>query len=161
MRFVTDGMLGKLTRWLRLAGQDVVYVGELKVPGEEQDRYLLRKARAERRILLTKDVELYRRACKEGVRAVLLRGATIPSLLREISSECGRIEINQEKSRCPVCNGTLEKKGAEEVEGVLPRSVREGRKTFWVCSGCGKIYWRGKHWENIEKTAEEIRGVGP
>lgn len=158
MRFLADGMLGKLTRWLRLAGQDVVYVGELKVPAEKQDSYLVRRARTERRILLTKDVELYRRACKEGVRAVLLRGTTIPSLLREISSECGsRIEINQEKSRCPVCNGTLRKKKAEEVEDVLPAGVRRGKKTFWVCSGCGKIYWRGKHWENILKTAEEIR----
>ncbi len=158
MRFLADGMLGKLTRWLRLAGQDVVYVGELEVPGEEQDSYLVRKARTERRILLTKDVELYRRACREGIRTILLRGTTIPSLLREISSECGsRIEINQEKSRCPVCNGRLKRKGADEVEGVLPAGVK-GRGPFWVCSGCGKVYWRGRHWENILKTAEEISG---
>jgi uncharacterized protein with PIN domain len=157
MRFLTDGMLGKLTRWLRLAGQDVVYVSELEIPAEEQDLYLLRRARRERRILLTRDVELYRRASKEGVRSLLIRGSTLPSQLREISSECReKIEINPERSRCPVCNGRLERKRVGEVRDLLPSGVLRGRKAFWRCSKCGKIYWKGKHWENILKTAEEI-----
>ncbi|TDA33476.1 MAG: hypothetical protein DSO02_02280 [Hadesarchaea archaeon] len=157
MKFLTDGMLGKLTRWLRLAGQDVVYVGELKISSKKQDLYLIRKAKREGRTLLTKDLELYRRACKAGVKTLFLRANTIPSMLREISLECGRrIEINPENSRCPMCNGRLRKKNAEEVEGVLPRPVLEGKKVLWVCSECGKIYWKGKHWENISKVAEEI-----
>lgn len=157
MKFLADGMLGKLTRWLRLAGQDVVYVGELKVPSKRQDSYLIGRAKRENRILLTKDLELYRRASKAGVRALLLRAGTIPSMLREISLECGRrIEIKQENSRCPKCNGRLRKGRVEEVGGTIPKPVLEGKKTLWICSGCGKIYWRGKHWENISKVAEEI-----
>lgn len=159
MRFLTDGMLGKLTRWLRLAGQDVVYVGELEIPGVEQDEYLVKRAKTERRVLLTKDVELYRRASREGIRSLLIRGSTVASQLREITLECGsRIEINQKKSRCPVCNGKLEKRGVREVRDFLPPGVTRGRRTFWLCSGCGKLYWKGKHWENIQKTAEELRG---
>lgn len=157
MKFLADGMLGKLTRWLRLAGQDVIYVGELEIPSEKQDLYLIRRAKREGRILLTKDLELYRRAYKAGVRALFLRANTVPSMLREISLECGRrIEINQENSRCPMCNGKLKRKSAEEIAEALPKSVLEGRKTFWVCSECGKTYWKGRHWENISKIADEI-----
>jgi uncharacterized protein with PIN domain len=157
MRFLTDGMLGKLTRWLRMAGHDVVYVGELEIPGEKQDPYLLERAKRERRVLLTRDVELYRRAGKGGVRCLLIRGSSLPSQLREISQECRlRIEINPEKSRCPVCNGELRRKKKEEVKDLLPPGVLRGRRTFWECSECGKVYWRGSHWENILKTVEEV-----
>jgi uncharacterized protein with PIN domain len=159
MRFLTDGMLGKLTRWLRLAGHDVVYVGGLEIPGGEQDLYLLERAKKERRILLTRDVELYRRAGKEGIRCLLIRGSNLPSQLREVFSECReKIEINPEKSRCPVCNGELKRKEREEIRDLLPQGVLKGKKTFWRCSECGKIYWRGRHWENILKTVKEIGG---
>ena len=160
MRFLTNGMLGKLTRWLRLAGHDVIYVGELKVPAKEQDECLVRKARDEGRILLTKDMGLYRRASKGGVRALLIRGTTVVSQIREISSEFGvRIKINQEKSRCPMCNGELEKRGMREVKNFLPEKITKSKRTFWICSRCGKIYWRGKHWKNILKTVRELGEV--
>ncbi len=48
-RFVVDTMLGRLARWLRAMGYDTLY------PGQAEDRRLLQIARAEERILLTRD----------------------------------------------------------------------------------------------------------
>ena len=53
MKFVVDGMLGKLARWLRMMGHDVEYSNSM------DDSELLTIARKEQRILLTRDFELY------------------------------------------------------------------------------------------------------
>lgn len=52
MKFLADGMLGKLTRWLRMLGQDVRYSVQF------DDSELLVLAKKEERVLLTKDLEL-------------------------------------------------------------------------------------------------------
>ena len=52
MRFVTDGMLGRFSRWLRLLGCDVEYYRD------SVDEELLKVAKAQGRVLLTRDAEL-------------------------------------------------------------------------------------------------------
>ena len=61
-------MLGKLSRWLRLLGYDVLYFHDIA------DDELLRKAKESNRVLLTKDFTLYRRAVINDVEAIMLRG---------------------------------------------------------------------------------------
>jgi len=51
-RFVADAMVGKLARWLRVLGLDVLYDSTL------DDRQLIALARREGRVLLTRDVPL-------------------------------------------------------------------------------------------------------
>ena len=48
LKFITDGMLGKLTRWLRLLGHDVEYANNT------EDKELMAMAKKEERILLHK-----------------------------------------------------------------------------------------------------------
>ena len=69
MKFLTDGMLGKLTRWLRMLGYDVKYFRST------EDKQLLKTAKTEHRTLLTCDNELYHQATTQG-NAFLVRGAT-------------------------------------------------------------------------------------
>jgi len=162
MKFITDGMLGKLTRWLRLAGHDVVYIRELGVGPGEEDRALVEKAKLDSRILLTSDVELNRRAKKAGVQSFLMSGNDVVSQLGEISKMGGRkVEIALEKSRCPVCNSPLRDAGPQEVAGSVPTKVAKFHQRFWICTGCKKVYWRGGHWKIIMETASKYeRAVG-
>ena len=51
-RFVADAMVGKLARWLRVIGVDVLYDPSL------DDHELVALARRERRVLLTRDTPL-------------------------------------------------------------------------------------------------------
>ena len=153
MKFVTDGMLGKLTRWLRLSGYDVVYIGNLSVPEKDQDEVLLDLARREKRVLLTKDLSLYRSARKAGIKTVPIKTGDVTSQLVEISKKLGhRIKIDPENSRCTACNGVLRSVNREAVVGLVPDSVLKSGKKFWRCSKCGKIYWEGKHWKTIIET---------
>ena len=68
MKFLADGMLGKLTRWLRMLGHDVTYDVQLN------DNDLLELAKKENRVLLTKDLELYQRAVAKGMDALYFEG---------------------------------------------------------------------------------------
>jgi len=63
-RFIADCMLGKLARWLRVLGYDAAY--ERRISDDD----LVRRARSEGRILLTRDTRLVRRRrsarCRSG-----------------------------------------------------------------------------------------------
>jgi uncharacterized protein with PIN domain len=155
MKFIADGMLGKLARWLRLAGHDVIYIGDLKVPAGEQDDALLSLSRGEDRVLLTSDIELHRRARRAGVKSAFVQGNDLVDQLVQVSRRSGsKIHIRPENSRCPMCNGMLEEVDKDEVEGKVPGNVLESQSEFWRCSSCGKIYWQGTHWKTIVEMAE-------
>jgi uncharacterized protein with PIN domain len=154
MKFIADGMLGKLARWLRLAGHDVTYIGDLQVPSERQDDVLLEKAKLEGRTLLTCDLALHRRAKKAGIRTAFIETKDVVSQLAEISKRSGKkIEIDPENSRCPMCNGVLESVGGEEIKKLVPETVLMTGREFWRCVDCRKVYWQGKHWKTIIEMA--------
>lgn len=153
MRFAADSMLGRLTRWLRLSGYDVMYL-----PGASEDEELLDIATAEKRVLLTRDATLYQRAQKQGITAVFVESGDIVEQLKQVIGALGvRLYNTPIFSRCPNCNGKI--KGAEkrELRGELPENVLAGTREFWRCTDCGKIYWEGRHWENIRRMIEEVR----
>ncbi len=154
MRFIADGMLGKLARWLRLAGHDVAYIGDFRVPAGEQDTTLISRALGEERVLLTCDIALHRRARRAGVRSAFVESSDVVGQLVEVSKRCGRkISVQPENSRCPMCNGSLELAGKEEIKGKVPATVLRVQREFWRCVRCGKLYWRGKHWKTILEMA--------
>lgn len=155
MKFIADGMLGKLTRWLRLAGQNVIYIGDLRVPAERQDDVLIEQAKNEKRRLLTCDIELHRRAKKNGIKSVFIRGDNVATQLVQLSRQCGQtVRIDLKNSRCPMCNGELELTPKSHIQKKVPSAVFKTREKFWRCKSCGKIYWQGTHWKTIAEIAE-------
>ncbi|MEM3401767.1 MAG: Mut7-C RNAse domain-containing protein [Candidatus Hadarchaeales archaeon] len=153
MKFLTDSMLGKLSRWLRIAGHDVSYSEEI---GIHDDNALISRALDEGRILLTSDVQLFRKVKKAGGRCFLIKSRDVLSQLLEISKVAGKkIELDFENSRCPVCNGELQVTEKICVKDRVPEKVFKSQMVFWSCKRCGKIYWEGKHWKNIIEMATE------
>ena len=102
VKFLADGMLGKLARWLRMLGHDVIYSVEF------DDSELLELAKKEERVLLTKDFELYKRAIGRGLDAYYVEGKTEPERLAEVAKRYSLpLVIDMDKSHCPVCNTKL------------------------------------------------------
>jgi hypothetical protein len=140
---MADAMLGKLARWLRIIGYDTRYDPSL------HDDLLLNISRREARLLLTRDVELFRRAQREGINSVLIKSDLLPGELEEISK---LLKGEKGVSRCPVCNGPLLEVERSSFEGVsMPR---EG--PLWRCQSCGKAYWHGSHWRGINRTLSKL-----
>ena len=147
-------MLGKFTRWLRILGYDVEY------RQNEIDNALISLAGEKGRILLTKDVELYRKTLKAGVDAFLLKSENEAENLAEMA-KCYELELEfkPDTSRCPKCNMKLEIVPTEEVRKEAPSSILESQRQFWQCTNpkCRKVYWRGSHWKKIKEKIEEAK----
>lgn len=152
MKFITDGMLGKLTRWLRMLGHDVEYTGSM------DDKELIQKTMKERRILLTRDLELYRQAIAKGAEAFLVESPNQTANLASLARRFGfKLEVNVRVSRCPKCNGEISVVLKSSIARKIPSTTCSNYDDFWQCQSCGQIYWRGAHWKKIDKTLDEAK----
>jgi len=161
MQFLLDGMLGKLTRWLRMLGYDAVY------QNDSSDTDLLTAAKSKSLILLTSDEELYRTATFRGIQSFLIRGKTEPERLAELAERYElRLEIDPSKSLCPKCGSSLREIEKQNIQNLVPEATFKVYRTFWMCTNpnCAKIYWHGSHWKKIEGTlqaAKKLLGIKP
>jgi len=145
-------MLGKLTRWLRMLGHDVRYSSKF------DDAQLIMMAKEERRVLLTRDLELYQQATARGVDAFYLEGQTEEQRLAELAKRFDiKLDIDMKSSRCPKCNTRVKAIPKAEAENKVEKSTFTYYNDFWGCSKCGQIYWQGAHWTRIRKTLEKAK----
>ena len=148
-RLLLDVMLGKLATYLRMCGYDAAYAmdGDETDPGDDQ---LLARADAERRVLLTRDISLARRAD----RSVLLAGRTPLDQLRELESVGFRVELDDEPARCGTCNGVVEPLSDGDPS---PEYAPDPAETpLWRCRDCGQVFWRGSHWDDVKTRLDDI-----
>ena len=134
-------MLGRLAKWLRILGYDTLY------DPSWNDAHLARLARAEDRVLLTRDVELTRR---KGVRVVYVASEALEAQLDQLHEELGVVAL-EPWSRCPVCNSTLLAVPKDEAWGQVPPYVFVTQKEFRLCPQCSRFYWRGTHRERMQE----------
>ncbi len=152
MKFITDGMLGKLTRWLRMLGQDVKYSRSV------DDKKLIEMAKKEHRTILTRDLKLYQQAMMQGVNTVLVEASTGAEKLADLARRFNfKLEIDVTVSRCPKCNTKIKPVPKDVVIDRVPKTTSTYYNKFWECPGCGQVYWQGAHWKRIEKTLEEAK----
>jgi len=154
LKFIADGMLGKLTRWLRMLGHNVKYSNKL------DDAQLMVIAKKERRILLTRDLELYQQATAKGVNVFYLEGTTEAERLAQLAKRYKiPLDIDLKISRCPKCNARVKPIAKESVEDKVEGTTFKFYDEFWQCPKCGQVYWQGAHWTRIRKTLEEAKEI--
>jgi uncharacterized protein with PIN domain len=154
MRFLVDGMLGGLARWLRILGYEVRYDASAK------DNDLLTIADDESMVLLTKDEELYQRAIARTIASALVLGETEEERLAQMAITFGvHLETNMAETKCPECGASLTEKSKSDVTDKVPKESLKLYDRFWKCTNqnCGKVYWVGSHWKQIRQTLEEAR----
>lgn len=144
--FLLDGMLGRLARWLRILGYDAAFEPALG------DAQLVRRARAEERILLTRDRELARR---RGVRILLLEAEDLEGQLAQLQRDLS-LAWEGRAPRCPLCNEPLEPLPRDEAWGLVPPYVFVHHDRFFLCPSCERVYWRGTHWEDVETRLRNL-----
>ena len=150
--FIVDAMLGKLAKKLRLLGYDTAYSSDI------DDEDLIRIAKNENRILITKDVQLARKAEKKQLKAIQITKSDEVEQFLQINEKIklGKYEITGKNSRCPVCNGELENIEKNKILDKVPKGVLEYNQDFWMCKNCKKIYWEGTHIRNLQKFTEKL-----
>lgn len=122
------------------------------------DIELLKIAKNEDRVLLTKDLELYQRCAIKDIEAFYVEGLNEAERLAELAERFNfLLIIDIEKSRCPKCNSQLIKVIKEDVANKVESKTYAHYNDFWQCSGCKQIYWEGAHWDKIRETFQEAR----
>lgn len=140
-------MLGRLARWLRALGYDTLY------DVSWDDAALAEIARAQTRILLTRDVELTRR---RGLRFVLIRDDKVFEQLTQVIGELQLSDVGA-FTRCIECNAELDYADADAVSARVPPYVLATQTQFKQCPRCEKIYWRGTHWNHMRGVLKAMR----
>ncbi len=146
MKLLLDGMLGRLAKWLRILGYDAAYFPDL------DDNQLVRLARAEGRILLTRDKELARR---RGLDCLFMESENLEEQIRQVVTELP-LEAKRPFSRCPVCNTPLQRMDKSAVKGRVPPFIFRTQSHFSLCPQCNRVYWRGTHWANMRNELVRI-----
>jgi len=145
MKLLCDHMLGSLARWLRFMGYDTAY------PEPGPDRTLIERVRSEDRILLTRDKELAARVTG----AVRIHSDILDDQIREVAAALS-LHLVSPLSRCSLCNEILVSASTEDVKDSVPEGVRSRHRAFWRCPSCGRVYWRGTHWDKMVARLNEL-----
>lgn len=147
-------MLGKLTRWLRMLGHNVKYANHL------DDKTLVEIAESEKRVLLTRDVELYQKATGQHIKAFLVEGENEAERLATMKKRFNiSLEFNPDDSRCPKCNTKIRRTHKDLIVDKIPTTTQTVYQEFWECPKCEKIYWQGAHWKRITETLEKAKQI--
>ena len=139
-RLLVDAMLGRLARWLRLMGYDAAYWRD------GSDEALIAAARAEDRLIVTRDHALARR---RGVRAILIAAEGLDEQIAEARTVLGGAPAPF--TRCSVCGGELTDLPCEAARDLVPPYVWQTQTQFSRCVLCGRVYWRGTHWPALQR----------
>jgi uncharacterized protein with PIN domain len=147
MKFLADAMLGRLAKWLRILGYDTAYFSQI------EDSDLVRIARAEGRMLLTRDREL---TFRKGLRCLLIESDSFEEQLRQLLRDLD-LTVGGFASRCARCNTVLRPTNKEALRQRIPHYVLRRHEHFSLCPQCDRVYWRGTHWQRMQRRIEEIR----
>jgi uncharacterized protein with PIN domain len=59
------------------------------------------------------------------------------------------------------CNLPLTRVDKASIATLLPKVVAATYNDFSRCAGCGRVFWRGTHWEKMTALAAEVLGSDP
>lgn len=170
LKFLADSMVGRVGKWLRTLGYDVViwdpYASPKKIGSHDHKSALLAQASREQRILLTRDKNL---AARRDAGACFVVSSDDPhAQFREIRAHFALQLVEAEMmSRCAKCNSKgfdivdIEYVRNQKDDEVHP-NVLEVVTEFWICRKCRKVYWEGpkftSSYENVRRMFDEEEG---
>lgn len=146
--------MGRLGRWLRIAGFDTLCASGI------DDNRLVRMALDEGRVLLTRDTHiLERRVVTSGrLKVILIHDDDVGAQLGQVVTALDLAGDFNPFSRCVECNASLQQIEKEQVQGLVPPYVYRTQAHYMRCPGCGRMYWRGTHWERMKEGLERAAG---
>lgn len=147
-KFILDVHLGRMARYLRLLGFDTIYE-----TGYNDDE-IITISLMEKRIILTRDRGLLKN--NKVTHGYWIRSQHAYEQLKEVINRFDLRSAAKPFTRCMECNSLLKDVKKEDISSHLPERTRRYYDVFKSCSGCGRIYWEGSHYEKMKMQIEEI-----
>jgi len=148
LRFILDTHLGKLASYLRMMGFDTLY------QNNSSDPDLAETAGRDNRILLSCDRQLLMR--NRVTYGYFVRSRNPRQQLDEINQRYNLAAQQRPFTRCMACNGELHTVTRDQVEAELMPGTLKHYDRFSRCLGCGKVYWKGSHYEKMKTLVDNI-----
>ncbi|MBC8507850.1 MAG: Mut7-C ubiquitin/RNAse domain-containing protein [Anaerolineales bacterium] len=150
-RFVLDGHLGKLAKYLRLMGFDTLYRNDF------DDHELAEISSSDRRILLTRDRGLLKHS--RVTHGYCIRAKKPKKQVNEVLQRFDLHRLAQPFSRCARCNGILKPAAKADVYDRLEPKTKHYFEEFSICPECDQIYWKGSHFKKLERFIDQVLQV--
>lgn len=152
-KFMVDSNVGKLAQWLRMMGYDALFFD-----GEDDSR-MIATALREGRVILTRDTQIMkRRVVTTGRLSVIFISSNDPGeQMRQVVETLNLDTRFRPFSVCLECNHPLEARSKQQVRERVPPYVFKTQDQYMECPICHRIYWRGTHWEAMNKTLAVFR----
>jgi uncharacterized protein with PIN domain len=147
LRFAADVMLGRLAKWLRVLGQDVLYGRHLSGAG------LVHAARQENRIILTRD----RRLRTQPQDSLFIQSDDFREQLRQVISTFPLVQSDDLFRRCLICNSSLQPRPKTSVKQAVPKYVFSTQENFFWCANCHRIYWPATHHQKMLQELKHLQ----
>lgn len=147
-RFIADVMLGRLARWLRIAGFDVLYSNSFS------DDELIDVSCRERRILLSRDTRLLIRRTVRSF--IYIESQDVLEQVRQVFKAVNVGSLDSLLTRCLSCNEALLAIPRESVRQAVPEYVYRTQKSFKSCPTCGRVFWAGTHRASVVRILEDL-----
>jgi hypothetical protein len=146
--FIADVHLRKLVSYLRLLGFDTMY------DNTYDDDQLVSLSKTTGRIILTRDRMLLKHG--QVTHGYWVRSTDPVLQAREVLHRFdlrGQVKLF---ARCPECNGEIVPVSKEEVYHRIPPKTALWLDEYFVCSNCGKLYWKGTHYPRLMERIKAI-----
>ena len=147
-RFVADCMLGRLAKWLRALGFDVLY------HPFADDHEVVAWARERGAVVLTRDTGF---PDPPDVRIISISDDHVEEQLGQLVRDAP-LDLTEARvlTRCTVCNQVLAPATRDEVWDRVPPFVYLTQETYARCPDCGRVYWEGSHAPRIRERLARL-----
>jgi len=149
-KFICDDNLGKLTRYLRVAGYDTLFFTPIS------DGRLLQLALDDQRHILSRDRRFLERTLARDI--FIIADDHWPDQLRAVMTRFGlTFDPGRMLSRCLEDNSLTQKIDKTTVEAALFPYTFSHFQDFRQCPTCKRIFWSGSH---IDAMVSRLRRLG-
>ncbi len=144
--FICDSMFGKLTKWLRMIGYFAIYI-----KGTGRKNFLDNLNLFKDKIFITKD----KKVKNEDIKIFYLDEIYVEEQFKIIIKEFN-LNFNNAFTICIECNETLSKTDKDLNKEKIPEFVFKNFDEFYECKKCGRIYWKGSHFQAMQEKIKSF-----
>jgi uncharacterized protein with PIN domain len=148
MAFIVDCMLGKLAKWLKILGFDTVFFSRI------EDNDLIDRARKQGRILLTRDTGIVEKA--GNIPVLFIESEDWEEQIAQVLDEFHLRNKARPHTLCIDCNQELKELAKNRAKNLVTPFVYSRADTLALCPACGRVYWRGTHFKDMEDKVSRI-----
>jgi uncharacterized protein with PIN domain len=148
-KFILDVHLGKLTAKLRMLGFDSLYSNNYSDPE------IITIAIDEKRIILTHDTGILKNSVVD--RGYWVRSLQPQTQLFEVVQKFDLTGKMKPFTLCMECNGKIQAFDKNRIKEKIPKRTMQFYDEFFICEICGKVYWKGSHYQNMLETIDKLK----